>query len=392
MSAPINLFQRLFRFPTTSSGQPRENQLIESVAHICELSTRFRADFLKLFWRDAPTSNVCVATQSPYSLGASNKIKGIDLEIWAEDDDLARSFTLFIEVKVGSPESWSSAEVDGEFQRQTLSYEKILHDNRDRFGGRIGLFSLTPRLNPLQIDLSPESNAYFLPTKNVFWSDVGLIAEKIARDEKANPVEKYFCREIHQYLKGLGLMDETKMTLQDIAILSEYTRVKTRFWQALEPVAKYLKTAVPGRVDATTWNSSAGREREEDQLIVYRDLNREMRLTVFAGFEMSEGGNPWVGVWVEISPKFSDKFEIIAAACRQQLGAKSPDGSNLSAYYDDKWHLYQQSRDTWAICSKGRPVTEFLASDQPYAAMTEYLIGLSKELLGVKELVELNNT
>jgi hypothetical protein len=375
-----NLFERLFKYPT-GEVQPFENQMTETLAALCERCPGFKERFFALFVDASLLSseNIHIQTQSRHNLPGQTS-KAIDLEFWQQDEEETRTFTGFIEVKVHSSENYSllmSANGEVEFVEQTIIYEKILLD--PEYGTKVGLFTLTPYVNPLKVYLSLDTER-FVSTRNVYWHEVGQIAEELIEATKY-PIEKFLMCEYREYLKRSGMMSDQKITIQDLAIMENYLPVKEKMWRSLDALSTHLKTKLGG--ERTTFKTASSQE-EQRRFCIYKYLDPSTELAIFAGYYFFEDDIPWVGVWIEMNPK-NKSIENVAKDLCEGLTV-NPKGTSEEFEKFNVWNAFERSDEEWWIACNARQMIEFVNDENAVDSIQKYLKEKIDELLALKAL------
>jgi hypothetical protein len=377
------LFERLLK------DEPHEDQLTEALAVVCEHSEAFRSRLLaRLLGDERLVDDVEVATQDRYALGLAGP-KRLDFVLWRRIKDSDRcEFKLFVEVKYWSHEHVSLGPTGQEPAPQTENYQAILWEHREAFG-KLGLFALTPRLNPLPLTIRSEYAAAFLRTDNlnIFWEDIGRLAAEAA-ENASDPVTRLLCADFAQYLRRIGLMTEQEFTIQEIAVAAQYIPVKRKLWSVLEPVAQFLAVAIDSGDAEPSFATASKVEREEDAFYIWRSLNKSTGLNVGAGFQFYDGF-PYVGVWMVVEKSQTQARDDIRQAVKRALRPDSYGGDRkewTEDFAEDKWYTARDDNEWGWVCGCARPLTHFVTDPRAIPSMSQYLIARLKELLRIKGL------
>ena len=113
----MSLFQELYRYRQTESGNQQENYLTELLAYVLQHDKIFRTEFLKLFSIiTTDNTSIIVKTQTPRQFGAD-----IIIEAYTNDRP---EWILHLENKINSAENWNP-KMD---IAQLNTYDNVLKD------------------------------------------------------------------------------------------------------------------------------------------------------------------------------------------------------------------------------------------------------------------------
>lgn len=381
----INLFERVFRYPTNKI-QPFENQLTETLAFLCHHSNAFKIGFLSLFVDVSylVEGDVFINTQSSYSINEGNDYKYIDFEFGVlKEEDLL--FTGFIEIKGFAGEHYTEVIEDGNKRSipQTKAYEKILC--KGYFGSKVGLYTLTRSVDPLEIHIDDKNISLFFPTKNITWNDVGSLLEKLIETSQCD-VDIFLFKQFLEYLKMGKLMLKKDFTIQDLSCLDQYLSVKEKMWQTLIRSSALLKERVGGEQSSY---STASSQEQKERFCIFKYLDRNSELAVFAGYYFWEGKLPWVGVWLEVNPSKGISDDLRGEIIKELAAETTGHSDDLNIY--NKWVSFKKSNDDWWIACHASHLIEFITKENSIKLISDYFFDRTNEILSINSISNIVN-
>lgn len=379
----MNFLSRLFSQPTTQSCRPFENQLTETLVGICENVPLFKRGLFKLLLQDSFEIDSLDTEQMNVNSQVYHEGKSIDIELSVSSGKRDRLLTVFVEVKVWSGENYSQdLENKDEEVGQMESYCRILDtDSYSSFGKNVGLLTLTPFSNQLEIirkDDKPKLMDF--QRTNFFWHEIGKLLEKTidsANDEK----EQFLLSTFLEYLKEVGIMSDQTLSIQELATIDSYVSVKKKMWATLEETAKYMKKELPKGGNKSSWTTASTQEQWQDRFVAYQYLKWEKsELCIFAGYYFNEG-SPWIGVWLEGRPG-DELVQRVRAEVAAEL-VLEPQVYDDEFEDNDSWTVFAEDKDEWWFLIRTKNLIEFVDSEQGVSEISEYFLKNVKEVLSL---------
>lgn len=381
---PMNFLSRLFSQPSSHASTPFENQLTETLVGICENVPSFKEGLFKLFLQESFDLTNFSSDQMYVNSQVYYEGKSIDIELALMGDTSEKLLTIFVEVKVWSGENYSqNLEDKNQYVGQMESYFRILsEDSYSKFGKNVGLLSLTPFTNQLEVNHKRDDNRFLsFKQSNFFWHEIGKLLEETI-ELTTNEKELFLLSTFLEFLKEVSIMSDQAISLQELATIDSYVSVKKKMWASLESAAAYMKKELPKGGNKSSWTTASTQEQWHDRFVAYQTLKWEnSQLCIFAGYYFNEG-SPWIGVWLEGKPGDS-LVQKLRAEVAEELNIE-PQVYDDDFEDNDSWTVFAEDKDNWWFLIRTRNLIDFVDNEQGVTEISEYFLKHVKDVLGLK--------